>query len=84
MLYLYYMYYKSIGAGMLSVRLNEEMQSKLDGLSNATKRPKSFFVKEALENYLDDMVDYYEVQSRSQDNSRNLISVEELVKALNV
>ncbi len=84
MLYLYYMYYKSIGAGMLSVRLNEEMQSKLDGLSNATKRPKSFFVKEALENYLDDMVDYYEVQSRSQDNSRNLISVEELEKALNV
>jgi hypothetical protein len=49
------------------------MQSKLDRLSNATKRPKSFFVKEALENYLDDMVDYYEVQSRSQDNARNLI-----------
>ena len=69
---------------MLSVRLNEEMQSKLDSLSNATKRPKSFFVKEALENYLDDMVDYYEVQSRSQDNARNLISVEELEKALNV
>jgi len=69
---------------MLSVRLNEEMQSKLDRLAAATKRPKSFFVKEALENYLDDMVDYYEVQSRSQDSSRNLISVEELEKALNV
>lgn len=69
---------------MLSVRLNEEMQSKLDGLAEATKRPKSFFVKQALENYLDDMVDYYEVQSRSQDSSRNLISVEELEKALNV
>ena len=69
---------------MLSVRLNEEMQSKLDGLADATKRPKSFFVKEALENYLDDMVDYYEVQSRSLDSSRNLISVEELEKALNV
>ena len=37
---------------MLSVRLNEEMQSKLDGLADATKRPKSFFVKEALENYV--------------------------------
>jgi len=68
----------------LSVRLNEEMQSKLDGLANATKRPKSFFVKEALENYLDDMVDYYEVQSRTQDKNRNLISIEELEKALNV
>ncbi len=69
---------------MLSVRLDKEMQYKLDNLAIATKRPKSFFVKEALENYLDDMADYYEVQSRSKDNSRNLISVEELEKALNV
>jgi RHH-type rel operon transcriptional repressor/antitoxin RelB len=69
---------------MLSVKINEEMQSKLDQLSNVTKRPKSFFVKEALENYLDDMVDYYEVQSRSKDNSRNLISIEELEKSLDI
>ena len=69
---------------MVSVRLSDEMQSKLDGLANATKRPKSFFVKEALENYLDDMVDYYEVQNRTQDKNRNLISIEELEKALNV
>ena len=69
---------------MLSVRLSEDMQAKLDNLANATKRPKSFFVKEALANYLDDMVDYYEAQNRSQDSTRNLISVEELEKALNV
>lgn len=69
---------------MLSVRINDEMQSKLNNLANATKRPKSFFVKEALENYLDDMVDYYEVQSRVQDKNRNLISIEELEKALDV
>ena len=69
---------------MLSVRLSEDMESKLDSLASATKRPKSFFVKEALGNYLDDMVDYYEVQGRSQDGARNLISVEELEAALNV
>jgi len=69
---------------MLSVRLSEDMQTKLDNLASATKRPKSFFVKEALANYLDDMVDYYEAQSRSQDSARNLMSVEELEKALNV
>lgn len=69
---------------MLSVRLDKDTQAKLDSLARATKRPKSFFVKEALDNYLDDMSDYYEVQSRSQDKSRNLISLEELEKALNV
>jgi len=60
------------------------MQAKLDNLANATKRPKSFFVKEALAYYLDDIVGYYEAQSRSQDSIRNLISVEGLEKALDV
>ncbi|MEA1995748.1 MAG: ribbon-helix-helix domain-containing protein [Campylobacterota bacterium] len=67
---------------MLSVRLDKEMQEKLDNLSKATRRPKSFFVKEALRSYLDDLADLYEAQMRSSDKNRNLISVEELEKAL--
>ncbi len=67
---------------MLSVRLDEITQTKLDNLAHVTKRPKSFFVKQALDNYLDDMVDYYDVQKRTQDNKRNLISIEELEKSL--
>jgi len=58
------------------------MEEQLKKLSVVTKRPKSFFVREALENYLEDMVDYYEVQKRTTDPKRNLISVEELEKAL--
>ena len=49
---------------MLLVRLDEALQSRLDALAKATQRPKSFFVKEALKNYLDDMQDYYEAQKR--------------------
>jgi len=69
---------------MLSVRLDKDTQQKLDNLAIATKRPKSFFVKEALNGYLDDMADYLEAQKRTQDPSRNLISIEELEKALDV
>jgi RHH-type rel operon transcriptional repressor/antitoxin RelB len=69
---------------MLSVRLDKTMETKLDSLAKATKRPKSFFVKEALNNYMDDMQDYYEAQKRSQDKNRNLISIEELEKALDL
>ncbi|MDM8564966.1 DUF6290 family protein [Candidatus Halobeggiatoa sp. HSG11] len=69
---------------MLSVRLDKIMETKLDNLAKATKRPKSFFVKEALNNYMDDMQDYYEAQKRSQDKNRNLISIEELEKALDL
>lgn len=67
---------------MLSVRLEENLESQLESLANATQRPKSFFVKEALKNYLDDMQDYYEAQKRSKAEDKNLISLEELEKAL--
>jgi len=67
---------------MLSVRLPAEMESRIDRLAESTKRPKSFFVKEALSNYLEDMEEYYEVLKRKNDPTRNLISLEELERAL--
>ncbi len=67
---------------MISVRLDEEMEKKLERLAKETKRPKSFFVKEALGNYLDDMIDYYEAMKRKNDPDRELITLEEMKKAL--
>ena len=67
---------------MLSIRLPKEMEDRINRLAESTQRPKSFFVKEALSNYLDDMEDYYEVLKRQNDPSRSLISIEELEKAL--
>lgn len=69
---------------MLSVRLDEATETKLDNLANATQRSKSFFVKEALKNYLDDMVDFYDAQKRKSAKDRNLISMEELEKSLGI
>ena len=69
---------------MLSVRLDEATETKLDNLANATQRSKSFFVKEALKNYLDDMVDFYDAQKRKNAKDRNLISMEELEKSLGI
>jgi len=67
---------------MISVRLPEEMEKRIERLAKSTRRPKSFFIKEALNNYLDDMEDYYEVLKRKNDKERNLITLEELEKAL--
>ena len=69
---------------MISVRLDQETESKLKKLAEVTKRPKSFFVKEALKNYLDDLMDFYEVEKRINDKNRKLITLEELEKALGV
>jgi len=67
---------------MISVRLPEEMEKRINNLAKSTQRSKSFFVKEALNNYLEDMEDYYEALKRDTDPEQNLISLEELKKAL--
>jgi RHH-type rel operon transcriptional repressor/antitoxin RelB len=69
---------------MISIRLPEEMETRINNLAKSTQRSKSFFVKEALSNYLDDMEDYYDVLKRTTDENRNLISLEELEHALGV
>jgi len=67
---------------MLTVRLDAEMEGFLKALSEQTQRPKSFFVKKALENYKEDMQDWLEAQTRNNAQDRNLISLDELEKEL--
>ncbi len=69
---------------MLSVRLDKKTEQFLETIAAETQRSKSFFVKEALKNYMEDMEDYYDAQVRSKDSQRNLISLEELEKALDL
>ena len=44
---------------MLTIRLSAELEARLNVLARATQRPKSFYVREALERSLDDMEDVY-------------------------
>jgi RHH-type rel operon transcriptional repressor/antitoxin RelB len=69
---------------MISVRLPKEMENRINNLAKSTQRPKSFFVKEALGNYLDDMEDYYEVLKRKNSKTREIISLEELKSAIDL
>lgn len=41
----------------LTVRLPDDLQQRLDHLALQTGRAKSFYVKEALQNYLEDLED---------------------------
>ncbi|AIL12613.1 hypothetical protein IM40_02260 [Candidatus Paracaedimonas acanthamoebae] len=43
---------------MLGVRLPEELEKRLDQLSKETHRSKSYYVKRALEEFLQDQGDY--------------------------
>jgi len=69
---------------MLTVRLNKELEEKLEKIAKLTKRPKSFFVKEALREYLEDIWDVIEAQQRVNATDRELITLNEMKKLLNV
>ncbi len=49
---------------LLSVRVESELGERLEKLSQETHRTKSFYVKQALMNYIDDLEDIYLAESR--------------------
>ncbi|BCD62083.1 RHH-type transcriptional regulator, rel operon repressor / antitoxin RelB [Nitratiruptor sp. YY08-26] len=69
---------------MLTVRLDKELEQKLEKLAILTKRPKSFFVKEALRQYLEDIEDILDAKERVNDPAKELITLDELKRELNV
>ena len=48
---------------MLTIRLPADMEARLNTLAKATNRPKSFYVREALERSLEDIEDVYLAES---------------------
>jgi len=52
---------------MLGVRLPAEIERRLDALAQETGRTKSYYVREALLEYLDDLEDIYLAEKRLED-----------------
>jgi RHH-type rel operon transcriptional repressor/antitoxin RelB len=53
---------------MLTVRLSDAMEARLDRLSKKTGRSKSYYVKKAIEEYVEDREDYLLAIARLEDN----------------
>lgn len=70
---------------MLTVRLPEEIEIRLNALAEQTGRPKSYYVKEAIENYLEDMEDLYAAETvyrRVLQGKEDVSTLEEVEKRL--
>lgn len=52
---------------MLAIRLDTETEKRLNHLAAQTHRTKSFYVKQALREYLDDLEDIYLAQKELED-----------------
>ncbi len=69
---------------MLGVRLPEELDKRLSSLALKTKRPKSFYVKEAIAEYLDEHESVYqaiaEYEAKKKSGTLRTYSLEEIMK----
>lgn len=69
---------------MLTVRLPEELDRRLADLAKATKRPKSFYVREALERALEDLEDAYLAEAAYEEHLASGepgVPIEEVMRA---
>jgi RHH-type rel operon transcriptional repressor/antitoxin RelB len=68
--------------GVFSMRLDAKLHRKLQRLSKDTERPKSFFIKKALELYLDEYEDYQVALARRADRDDETLTLAQARKAL--
>jgi len=69
----------------LSIRLDEQLDARLERLARLTGRSKSFYVKQAIEDHLEDLEDLYlaqRVAQRVAEGRERLIPLEELERDL--
>ena len=70
-----------------SIRLDDELDARLERIARLTGRSKSFYVKQALEEQIQDLEDLYlarKVATRVADGRERLIPLEELERELGV
>lgn len=67
---------------MLAVRLDKETEKRLGALAKETKRSKSYYAKEAIKMYLEEIEDLEIARARANDPTDKLIDGKELRKRL--
>ncbi len=64
---MYYVYFAG-ELSMLTVRLSRTLESRLNRLAKRTGRPKSYYAKKAIAEFLDEQEDYLIAVTRLEEN----------------
>ena len=67
-------------ASLISIRLPSNILEPLNKLAKITERPRSFLIKKALENYIDEYADYQIALDRLRNKDDEIISSSEMRK----
>ena len=68
----------------LTLRVEDQLDRKLQRLAKETERPKSYFIKKALELYLQEYDDYQIALARRADKDEEILTMTQMRKALGV
>lgn len=66
---------------MLALRLPEKIEKRLESLATKTGRSKSFYVRKAINEFLEDQEDYLLAVARLEENNKK-IPFEEIEKII--
>jgi RHH-type rel operon transcriptional repressor/antitoxin RelB len=66
----------------LSVRLPDDVEARLDALARKTGRTKTFYVREAVLEHLEDLEDYFLAVERMQNPEGDSVSLEDVIARL--
>jgi RHH-type transcriptional regulator, rel operon repressor / antitoxin RelB len=66
----------------LSVRLPEEIETRLEALAQKTGRTKTFYIREAVLEHLEDLEDYYLALERIQNPEGEPVSLADVIARL--
>lgn len=69
---------------MYNVRISDELADKVEVMSHATERSKSYIVRKALEIYAKDYYDYQLALDRLRDKDDRIISSDDMRKKLGI
>ncbi len=70
---------------MLAIRLPEDIESRLENLAKATGRTKTYYAREAIVEYLDDLEDTYlaeQTLERIRKGKEDVLTAEEFWREL--
>jgi RHH-type rel operon transcriptional repressor/antitoxin RelB len=66
----------------ISIRLSDDLASKLSDIAKETERSKSFHVQKALEAYLAELADLQIALDRLHDTSDSIVTADDMRKEL--
>lgn len=57
---------------MIAVRLTKELETRLEKIASETHRSKSYYIRKALEQFLEDREDYLLAVARLEENNSRI------------